>query len=57
MNDDIRIRLLLVDDDEEFLSITAKVLERRGIDVIVANCGENAQTRIFRVNRLRSHNW
>ena len=37
------IRLLLVDDDGSFTRISTRVLERRGFDVLVANCLADAR--------------
>ena len=43
---DVRIRLLLVDDEDEFLAATSRVLARRGIEVLVARGGEEALDRL-----------
>ena len=42
-NDSAR-RLLIVEDDEVFASVTARALTRRGFDVVIANNLDQAQT-------------
>jgi CheY-like chemotaxis protein len=36
------MRIMLVDDEERFLTTTQKLLERKGIDVITATSGSEA---------------
>ena len=44
------MKMMLVDDEERFLSTTKKLLERKGIDVITADSGSEA------LDRLRGQN-
>ncbi|MBW1787603.1 MAG: response regulator [Deltaproteobacteria bacterium] len=44
------MKMMLVDDEERFLSTTKKLLAKRGYDVIVAGGGEEA------LEKLRTHN-
>jgi DNA-binding NtrC family response regulator len=37
-----KIKIMLVDDEERFLTTTAKLLNKKGIDVITANSGAKA---------------
>ena len=37
-----KLKLLLVDDEERFLSTTSKLLSRKGLDVVTANSGQAA---------------
>ncbi len=37
-----KIRVLMVDDEERFRTITARILERKGYDTIMADSGEHA---------------
>lgn len=47
MNAEIKsIKLLLVDDEEEFRAVTSRVLARRGFEVVEAESGEQAISRI-----------
>lgn len=41
-----KIRILMVDDEERFRTITAKILERKGFETIVAESGETALERL-----------
>ncbi len=36
------MKVLLVDDEADFLELMVKRLERRGLDVVRASCGEDA---------------
>lgn len=44
-----KIKLMLVDDEERFLSTTKKLLEKRGYDVITSSSGSEA------LEKLHSH--
>ena len=45
-----KMKIMLVDDEERFLSTTKKLLSRKGIDLLTALSGAEA------LERLRSHN-
>lgn len=44
------MRIMLVDDEERFLSTTAKLLSKKGYDVLTASSGAEA------LEKLRTHN-
>ncbi len=46
-----KMRMLLVDDEERFLSTTKKLLERKSIDVLTATSGADA-LELIRTNRV-----
>ena len=46
-----KMRMLLVDDEERFLSTTQKLLERKNIDVLTATSGSDA-LELIRTNRI-----
>lgn len=45
-----KMRMMLVDDEERFLSTTQKLLERKGYDVVTASSGVEA------LEKIRIHN-
>jgi CheY-like chemotaxis protein len=47
-----RLAVLVVDDEETVRSVTAKMLERSGYDVLVAGCGQDGLD-VFEANRDR----